>query len=120
MPAGRTSRSFLVLIGNHYHLLLETPEPNLSSAMHWQQSTYTIRHNVRHRKQGHLFQGRYMAIPDGPESATYFRTVSDYVHLRPVRAGLLKEDSALVDYPWSSFPALAAAPRKRPRWLCGE
>ena len=51
------------LMGNHYHLLLETPEPNLVSGMQWLQGTYTKRFNVRHKEWGHLFQGRYKALP---------------------------------------------------------
>lgn len=107
-----------VLMGNHYHILLETPEPNLSSGMQWLQSTYTIRHNVKHRLRGHLFQGRYKAIPVDGEDGTYFRTVSDYIHLNPARAGLVRK--RLLDYRWSSFPALVGVPRKRPRWLCAN
>ena len=107
-----------VLMGNHYHILLETPEPNLSAGMQWLQSTYTIRHNVKHRLRGHLFQGRYKAIPVDGEDGTYFRTVSDYIHLNPARAGLVRE--RLLNYRWSSFPALVGAPRKRPRWLCAQ
>lgn len=107
-----------VLMDNHYHLLLETPEPNLSTGMQWFQSTYTIRHNVKHGLRGHVFQGRYKAIPVDGEDATYFRTASDYIHLNPARARLLGK--TLLDYRWSSFPALAGAPRKRPCWLCGQ
>jgi len=104
-----------VLMGNHYHMLLETPEPNLSTGMQWLQSTYTIRHHVKHRLRGHLFQGRYKAIPVDGEDGTYFRTVSDYIRLNPARAGLARE--RLLDYRWSSFPALVGTPRKRPRWI---
>lgn len=82
-------------MGNHYHLLLETPEANLSRGMRLLQGIYTIRHNARHRLRGHLFQGRCQAIlVDGGE-ATYFRTVGDYIHLNPVRAGLLAEEEML-------------------------
>jgi len=80
-----------VLMGNHYHLLLETPEANLCAGMKWMQGTYTIRHNARHKLRGHLFQGRYKAIIVEGEQETYFRTVSDYIHLNPMRAGLLAE-----------------------------
>ena len=52
-----------VLMSNHYHLLMETPQPNLSAGMKWFQGTYTQRYNTRHRLSGHLFQGRYKAIP---------------------------------------------------------
>lgn len=51
-----------VWLGNHHHLLLETPEPNLCAGMKWMQGTCTIRHNARHKLRGHLFQGRYKAI----------------------------------------------------------
>ena len=77
-----------VLMGNHYHLLIETPEANLCAGMRWFQGTYTIRHNARHKLHGHLFQGRYKAVVVDGEDGTYFRTVSDYIHLNPVRAGL--------------------------------
>ena len=109
-----------VLMGNHYHLLLETPEPNLCAGMKWMQGTYTIRHNARHKLRGHLFQGRYKAIIVEGEQETYFRTVSDYIHLNPVRAGILAEGDNLVTYRWSSLPALVGLPRKRPAWLSGE
>jgi len=109
-----------VLMGNHYHLLLETPEANLSRGMRLLQGIYTIRHNARHRLRGHLFQGRYKAIVVDGEDATYFRTVGDYIHLNPARAGLLKEEQKLVSYRWSSFPAHVGAPRKRPPWLKSE
>ena len=58
-----------VLMGNHYHLLLETPEPNLVDGMQWLQSTYTQRFNARHRVWGHLFQGRYRALPKRGQAA---------------------------------------------------
>ena len=51
-----------VLMSNHYHWLLETPEANLVAGMRWFQSCYTARYNRRHRKAGHLFQGRYKAM----------------------------------------------------------
>ena len=93
-----------VIMPNHYHLFLETPEANLVVGMKWLQGTYTQRFNVRHRENGHLFQGRYKALVlDGTERA-YFRLVSDYIHLNPARAHLLdKEKPRLADYPWSSY-----------------
>ncbi len=104
------------LMGNHYHLLLETPEPNLVAGMHWVQSTYTQRFNVRHREWGHLFQGRYKAIPveagDG-----YFSTLATYIHLNPVRIrGYDFDKQRLVDFGWSSFPAYVGK-AARPGWL---
>jgi len=109
-----------VLMGNHYHLLLETPEANLCAGMHWLQGVYTIRHNARHKLRGHLFQGRYKAVLVDGRDDTYFRTVSDYIHLNPVRAGILGEEELLSGYRWSSFPQLVGDPHKRPTWLAAE
>jgi len=106
-----------VLMRNHYHLLLETPEANLTRGMHWLQTTYTVRHNRRHNLHGHLFQGRYKAIPVEAEADDYFATVSDYIHLNPVRARLLRGAQRLRDYAWSSFTVLGEVPRNRPPWL---
>ena len=52
-----------VLMANHYHLLLETPEANLVDGMKWLQGAYTQRYNARHKVRGYLFQGRYKAVP---------------------------------------------------------
>lgn len=87
-----------VLVSNHYHLLLETPEANLVAGMKWFQSTYTMRFNRRHRVGGHLFQGRYQAIVVDPEERNYFVTLSDYIHLNPVRAGLVEKKRKLFSY----------------------
>src|ERR1700677_3259979 len=91
-----------VLLPNHYHLLVETPEANLVAGMKWLQSTYTQRYNARHKVFGHLFQGRYKALVVDAADGNYFVMVSTYIHLNPVRAGLLEigKDS-LMDYPWS-------------------
>ncbi len=106
-----------VLMPNHYHLLIETPEPNLVDGMRWLQGTYTTRFNRRHQLCGHLFQGRYKAVPIDAEDARYFRTVSDYIHLNPIRSNLLKGDATpLADYRWSSYPAFVAKSRL-PEWL---
>ena len=51
-----------VLMGNHYHLLIETPEANLVKGMSWLQGTYTMRYNSRHKLSGHLFGGRYKSV----------------------------------------------------------
>lgn len=109
-----------VLMDNHYHLLLETPEPNLCAGMRWLQGVYTIRHNARHKLRGHLFQGRYKAVLVDDGDNTYFRTVSDYIHLNPVRAEMLGEGEMLSGYRWSSFPELVGNPQKRPPWLEAE
>lgn len=105
-----------VLMSNHYHLLLETPQANLVKGMHWLQSTYTARFNRRHRLAGHLFQGRYKAVLVDPEERRYFAALSDYIHLNPVRARMLG-DGRLADYRWSSYPAYVGLFPPRPAWL---
>ncbi len=109
-----------VLMSNHYHLLLETPEANLVAGMKWFQGTYTQRFNAMFNCCGHLFQGRYKALPieadrDGP----YFRAVGNYIHLNPFRAGLagVGMDKSLDAYRWSSYPAYIGRSRKMPDWL---
>ena len=110
-----------VLMSNHYHLLVETPEPNLVVGMKWFQSTYRMRFNRRHRQGGHLFQGRYKAIVVDPEERNYLVTLSDYIHLNPVRAGLLEKEGKLFSYPWSNYPAYVKGPgTARSPWLKTE
>ncbi|NUO10520.1 MAG: transposase, partial [Candidatus Brocadia sp.] len=87
-----------VLMGNHYHLFLRTKEANLSRAMQWLQTSYSVYFNRKYRRSGHLFQGRYKSILVGEES--YWRGLSFYIHLNPVRAGMVKE---LEEYAWSSY-----------------
>ena len=108
-----------VLMGNHYHLLLETAEANLVVGMQWLQSTYTKRFNAAHREWGHLFQGRYKAIPVEPGGG-YFLAVATYIHLNPARLkGYDFKSSKLQDVPWSSYPAYVGKAR-RPAWLATE
>ncbi len=106
-----------VLMSNHYHLLLETPEANLVAGMKWLQGTYTQRHNTRHRVCGHLFQGRYKAVP--VDASGYFGIVSTYIHLNPARAGLIQiGKEPLKQYGWSSYPWYLSPAGKGPLWLC--
>jgi len=105
-----------VLMSNHYHLMLETPQANLVAGMRWFQTTYTARFNRRHRLSGHLFQGRYKAVVVDPEERGYFVTVSDYIHLNPVRARMISLEERLFDYRWSSYPGYVAS-KERSAWL---
>ena len=77
------------LMGNHFHLVLETPLPTLVVEMKWMLGTYTQRFNARHRMRGHLFAWRHKALAVDESDPFYLRTVCDYVHLNPVRARLL-------------------------------
>jgi putative transposase len=112
-----------VLMSNHYHLLLETPEPNLVAGMKWFQGAYTQRFNSMFKQRGHVYQGRYKAVPIATDpregGLEYFRQVSTYIHLNPYRAKLCGEGfrDALDSYRWSSYPAYAGKTRKWPEWL---
>ncbi|HTS16977.1 MAG TPA: transposase [Verrucomicrobiae bacterium] len=126
-----------VLMDSHYHLLVETPQANLSDAMQWLGVGYTVGFNHRHRRVGHLFQGRFKAILLEAPAAV---EVSRYVHLNPVRvrglgldkpaqlrsrqglaekpgAALVRERLGLLrQYRWSSYPAYAGL-AETPPWL---
>jgi putative transposase len=95
------------LMPNHYHVVLETPEANLSAGMHRLNSTYAHWFNVRHSVEGHLFQGRFHAVLI--ESEWHLLELARYVVLNPVRAGLCVQAG---EWPWSSYSALVG--RRRP------
>src|SRR5215471_1897251 len=107
----------LCLMGNHFHLVVETPHANLVAGMKWLLGTYTGRFNRRHKFFGHLFSGRYKALIVDGSGTGYLKTVCDYVHLNPVRAKLLKVEQPLRAYAWSSLPQYLKRPRQRWPWL---
>ncbi|WP_395747051.1 transposase [Prosthecobacter sp.] len=112
-----------VLMGNHYHLFLQTPEANLVAGMSWLQNTLTRRYNVRHRKWGRLFGDRYKAVVVEGEDRYHYQTLMDYIHLNPVRAKIIqpRAKQSVLDYPWSSIAGgYALPPRKRSRWLAAD
>lgn len=109
-----------VLMGNHYHLFLQTPEPNLVAGMKWLQNTYTRRYNVRHRAWGRVFGDRYKAVIVEGTDSYHYQTLLDYLHLNPVRAKLIKPSAgqSVLDYPWSSLAGgYVLPPSKRAKWL---
>ncbi len=77
-----------VLMTNHYHLLIETLQANLSKIMHYINSSYTTYYNVKRKKAGHLFQGRYKSLIVDKDS--YFLELTKYIHLNPVKAGIVE------------------------------
>ena len=79
-----------VLVGNHYHPLIETPVGNLVAGMKWLQGTFTQRFVSRHKVCGHLFQGRYKALNVDEGETDYFQVLNTYIHLNPVRARLVR------------------------------
>ncbi|GLR11223.1 transposase [Chitinimonas prasina] len=120
-------REFLVLLGqvcerfnwrihayclmtNHYHLVVETVEGNLSAGMRQLNGVYTQYFNRTHGRVGHVFQGRYKGIL--VERDSYLLELSRYVVLNPLRAGMVAE---LIDWPWSSYPAMVG--ETTPDWL---
>ena len=87
-----------VLMSNHYHLILETPNADINKIMHYINSSYTGYINRRKRRNGHLFQGRYISILVDVDS--YLLELSRYIHLNPVRAKIVKRPE---DYPYSRY-----------------
>jgi REP element-mobilizing transposase RayT len=102
-----------VIMRNHYHLALETPRGNLVAGMQWLQATFAGRFNRLRGERGHLFQGRYKALMVEPGTA--FGRVCHYLHLNPVRAGIISS-VALGGYRFSSYWYLAR-PKARPRFF---
>lgn len=96
---------------NHYHLVIETPEGNLSLGMRQLNGVYTQYVNRTHDRVGHVFQGRYKAIL--VEKEAYLLELSRYVVLNPVRAGMVKRPE---QWAWSSYRAMLGQ-ADRPPWL---
>ena len=99
------------LMSNHYHLLIETPDANLSRGMRQLNGVYTQAFNRAHGQAGHVFQGRYKAIL--VEKDSYLLELSRYIVLNPVRAGMV---ASAKDWPWSSYRATVGEV-KRPHYL---
>jgi len=107
------------LMENHYHILLETPRANLARAMRFLNSSYAQSFNRRHRRVGHLLQGRYHAVLVERES--HLLELARYVVLNPVRVGLCGRAG---DWPWSSYRAAVgldpAPPFLTVGWVLGQ
>ena len=109
-----------VLMDNHYHMIIETPNANLSSFMRHFGLTYTIRFNKRYGRSGHLFQGRFKAIMI--EEDPYLMVLSRYIHLNPIRTKEWEGKKAeekwgyLKEYPWSTLPGYIEK-KKKTDWI---
>ena len=99
------------LMSNHYHLLIETPDSNLSKGMRQLNGVYTQRFNRKHQRVGHVYQGRYKAIIVQKEA--YLLELARYIVLNPVRARMVRSAK---DWPWSSYRATAGF-INAPPWL---
>jgi len=102
------------LMGNHYHLVVETPDGNLSKGMRQLNGVYTQLSNRRHQRVGHLFQGRYKAILVDRDE--YLLELSRYVVLNPVRARLIKR---VEEWQWSSYRSMVGK-ASDPSWLATD
>lgn len=100
------------LMGNHYHLLLKTPDANLGRVMRHINGVYTQRHNRLKKTDGPLFRGRYKAIC--VEDDSYQLQLSRYIHRNPLEAKLV---SKLEEYPWSSYSYYVERHQQSPEWL---
>ncbi len=99
------------LMGNHYHIELETPEGHLSRTMQWLHETYASSVNRRYNRVGHLFQGRFKSVVI--EAEKHLAALTRYIHQNPVRAGLVAH---AWEYRWSSYRAYIGL-EKGPEWL---
>jgi len=99
------------LMSNHYHLLIETPHPNLSAAIQWLNVSYAAYYNKKRQRSGHLFQGRFKSILVNADE--YLTHLSRYIHLNPVRANIV---TGPAEFSWSSYPAFIGR-IKAPDWL---
>ncbi len=112
-----------VLMGNHYHLIAETRRANLGRWMHWLTTAYTVYFNRRHRRTGHLFQGRYKSIV--VEAEGYLLSLSRYVHLNPVRGRVIgrgdpvERRKRLRGWRWSSYRGYSGLAKAEP-WVNQE
>lgn len=102
-----------VIMRNHFHLALETPEPNLADGMHWLGSTFATRFNRYRKERGHLFQGRYQSLLI--EDAAALARVGAYIHLNPVRAHVVGPGE-VASFRWSSLFRFVGT-EARPPWL---
>jgi REP element-mobilizing transposase RayT len=99
------------LMDNHYHLLIETPEANISKAMHWIDVSYAVYFNRKRKRSGHLFQGRFKATIVNADE--YLKVLSRYIHLNPVRSKFVKKPD---DFQWSSYNTFVGKTNE-PEWL---
>jgi putative transposase len=103
--------SAYVIMRNHFHLAVETPEPNLSLGMKWLKGTWVMRNNRFRRRTGRPFQGRFKGILLEPEALA---AVTSYIHLNPQRAGIESVEQ-IGEYLWSSLAWYLQ--KKRPGFL---
>jgi putative transposase len=100
-----------VLMGNHFHLLIRTGNQPLSKSMRKLLTGYVVNYNRRHKRYGHLFQNRYKSIicEDDP----YLLEVTRYIHLNPLRAGIVKDAKGLKGYQWCGHSTIMGGVKRQ-------
>jgi REP element-mobilizing transposase RayT len=107
-----------VLMSNHFHLVVRTARPNLSAWMQWLSVSYSVYFNRRHKRSGHLFQGRYKSFL--VDTGEYLLSLSRYIHLNPVRGRLIGQGTPaerrerLREFKWSSYRGFAGLTKSFP------
>lgn len=102
------------LMTNHYHLIIQTPQANLSATIQWLNISYATYFNKKRQRSGHLFQGRFKAILVDKDE--YLAQLSRYIHLNPVRAKMVAKPA---DYRWSSYSVFIGL-KNKPEWLATD
>lgn len=113
------------LLPEHYHLLLETPTANLVSGMTWFQNSFTMEFNARRgRRSGAVFGDRYRSVPvevdHSVDGGPFYRAMLDFIHLAPVREGLLQPRDDLRTFRWSSVSFFGVAIGMRRSWQAAK
>jgi len=101
---GRCTIYAFALMSNHVHLLIRSGDIGISAVMRKLLTWYAIYFNRRHRRTGHLFENRYKSVLC--EEEPYFLELVRYIHLNPVRAGIVTDMAGLDSYPWSGHRVL--------------
>jgi putative transposase len=106
------------LMPNHFHLLVRTGKEPLARSMRRLMTGYAINFNLRHKRRGHLFQNRYKSIVC--QEDLYLLELTRYIHLNPLRAGLVPDLEGLGRYPWSGHSALSTCSKISSHYLGGS
>lgn len=104
------------VMSNHFHMLLERLEIPLSESMHRILTGFAVQHNLRHERKGHVFQSRFRSIL--VEDGDYLYELIRYIHLNPLRAGIVRDLAGLADYECSSHAHIMG--RRQMRWISTE
>jgi len=110
-----------VLMPGHCHLLVETTEADAVAGMEWLRGAYALYHNRRHHRLGPRFLDECKMVPMEGKEGVYWHGISTYIHLNPVRAGLVRMGlQGLKGYRWSSYPCYVNRADSPPAWLCTQ